>query len=42
VGPRGVGPDPPSAGAHVGAGPLREGPPSGDILKGGCIGGRTG
>jgi hypothetical protein len=26
VGPRGVGSDPPGAGAHVGAGPLREAP----------------
>jgi hypothetical protein len=36
VGPRGASPGPP------GAGPLREGPPSRDILNGGCAGGRAG
>jgi hypothetical protein len=42
AGPRGSGPSPPRAGARVGAGPLRGGPPSEDILKGGCAGGRAG
>jgi hypothetical protein len=42
AGPRGPGPDPPSASARVGARPLRGAPPSGDILKGGCAGGRAG
>jgi hypothetical protein len=42
AGPHATGPSPPGAGARVGAGPLRGGTPSGDILKGGCTGGRAG
>jgi hypothetical protein len=42
AGPRGAGSGPPGAGARVGAGPLRGGPPSGDILKGECAGGHAG